>query len=467
MSLSSQNVDLDAIRGTLAAEVVLLLMPTSHDHLRVVARSGGPDDFPTEVVAPHGSVLARMVSARRSGRVPRLPLLSGTPSRGRPLGPSLVVPFVHPELGDAVLVVSRRQAARPFDDGDLDRAFRLAESLASPPQGITLLDLDALGGDATFRAAFEVSAAGMSLVDPGLRYRWVNTPLCQMLGRTRGGLVGTSVTDSVHPDHVGRALSFYGRLGRHDAGAVRDRLRFLRPDGGAVWADVGGSVVTTPTRSLLYVVQQFDVTAYQDVADDLAFRAMHDDMTGLANRALLRDRLQALLARAGRGGTRAVVFYLDIDRFKEVNDTWGHAAGDAVLTETARRLSSVVRAGDTVARYGGDEFVVAGEASGAADAALLARRIGVALRPDVDVGGRTIPLSVSVGFALSRPLDEPDDLVARADAVLLEAKRVRLLHVVGDGDVTHAAGGRGGAARAGGLTSVISLNGDGTDEPDA
>jgi diguanylate cyclase (GGDEF)-like protein/PAS domain S-box-containing protein len=428
---SPRKVDVDAIRASLDADAALLLVPVTYDRYRVAARAGALD-VPDEILAPHGSLLARIVSGLHPERVPRLPLISGTAARSRSFGPSLVVPAPLPGFGTGLLIVARKQPARAFEEAELERARALAATAAQPSPGLSLLDLDTLGGDATFREAFEVSAVGMSLVDPALRFRWVNGPLCDMLGRGRSELLGTPVTDTVHPDHLDRLTAFYERLrgGEHH---VRDRVRFQRPDGVTVWADVGGSVIETAPRSPLFLVQQFDVTAEQEVTDVLAHRAMHDEMTGLASRALLRDRLHALLARSVRGGSRAAVLFLDLDEFKAINDTWGHAVGDAVITETSRRIAAVVRAGDTVARFGGDEFVVAGEVSGPHEASQLATRIGVALRPPVDVGGgRKIAVSASIGVALSRPLDMPDDLVARADVSLLEAKRLRRLHLVAD-----------------------------------
>jgi len=139
-----------------------------------------------------------------------------------------------------------------------------------------------------------------------------------------------------------------------------------------------------------------------------------------------------VLARSYREGTRAVAFYLDVDRFKEINDRYGHAAGDVVLVQTARRLSAVVRAEDTVARIGGDEFVVAGHASGAAEASLMADRIGEALSPPIDLGVPAGPrhVTVSIGVALNGPLDGPADLIDRADRALLRAKQLRVPHVL-------------------------------------
>lgn len=275
----------------------------------------------------------------------------------------------------------------------------------------------------TFRAAFETSACGMSFVDDTLRYQWVNFPVCAMLGRSREELLGSRVEDAVDADQVERVVALFDRLRRGELRATRDRIRFRRPDGTVVWMEVGGSAVAGFTDPL-YLLQQFDVTAEQALAEDLAFRAMHDELTGLANRAHLRDRLRTDLARSERTGSRVAVFYLDLDHFRAINDEYGHAAGDTVLVEVARRLTEVVRSGDTVARVGGDEFVVAGTASSVEEASQLAMRIEAAMRPRHTSGGRSLPVTASVGVALNTPGDTPEELVARADLALLRVKRL-------------------------------------------
>ena len=420
---------LDSMRVALRADLALLLAPGDlPGRLRVMERAGeAAEHLPDEVLAPAGSSLARVVAGTLPSRLPRLALVTGQAAgRSRRLGPAIVIPARHPALGDVLVVVARQPPSRPFDDGDLAALRGLVGLTTAPAQPLDADDLATL----MLRAAFDVAPAGMSLVDTALSYQWVNVALCAMLGRDREELLTLSVTDVVHPDHRARAVALYERLHRGEA-AVRERLRFRRPDGGAVWADVGGSVFPGATDPRLYLVQQFDVTANQEHVDQLLHRAMHDDLTGLANRVLLRERLQAVLAR--RGDQRAVAFYLDLDGFKGVNDTYGHSAGDSVLRETARRLAAIVREGDTVARVGGDEFVVAGEVLDVDEAGQIARRIGEALRPCIDLDGRSIRVSVSVGVALSRPTDRPEDLVHRADLALLAEKGHPTLHLI-DGD---------------------------------
>ncbi|HWL35431.1 MAG TPA: sensor domain-containing diguanylate cyclase [Frankiaceae bacterium] len=372
----------------------------------------------------------------------------GGDARSRRLGPTLVVPAVHPVLGQTFVVVARGTPRRPFDEGDLDRVreFVAAASNGAPPRGAQAhvqavrvpprlplgalfavpaeppaeIRLEAVAGGSALRAAFDVAPAGMSLLDTALRYRWVNLALCATLGRDRHALLGLSVEDIVDPAHADRAAAFFARLRGGGSPGVRDRIAFARPDGRRVWADVGGSLFTAPGDPPLFLVQQFDVTADHDRAEELAHRAMHDDLTGLANRAVLRERLQLVLAR--RGEQRVVAFFLDIDGFKKFNDAYGHSVGDAVLCEVADRLAAVIRDGDTVARVGGDEFVVAGEVVDADEAGRIAERIAAAFRSPVPVGERALVVTVSVGVALSVPGDSPEDLVDRADQALLAEK---------------------------------------------
>ncbi len=425
MPLASPAPDVEALRHALSADAVLLLVPgIAPETLLVVARAGDTDGLPPDVVAPQGSLLARVLDGAHPGRVERLGLVSPRGAE-HALGPALLLPVGHPVLGDAVLLVARAARGRSFDETDIDRARAFTSGADEPP-----IDLDALGGDATFRKAFEAAAVGMSLVDDALRFRWVNGPLCEMLGRPRHDLLSRVVPDTVHPDHVDRAVTLYDRLRRGEVGHVRDRLRLRRPDDRPLWAEVGGSVVWGTTPAPLLLVQHFDVTEEQEAAEEYAFRAMHDVLTGLANRALLHDRLRTLLAHAQREGSRAVAFYLDVDEFKEINDRLGHAAGDRVLVEIGRRLAAVVRGGDTVARIGGDEFVIAGEASGSEEASRMAERIGAVMRTPIAVDGRSLNVSVSIGVALSGILESPEDLVDRADRALLRAKRLTRLHVV-------------------------------------
>jgi diguanylate cyclase (GGDEF)-like protein/PAS domain S-box-containing protein len=148
--------------------------------------------------------------------------------------------------------------------------------------------------------------------------------------------------------------------------------------------------------------------------------AVHDPLTGLANRTLLSDRLEHALARSEREGGRTGVLFIDLDGFKEVNDLYGHATGDAVLMELGRRLPAAVRPSDTVARLGGDEFVVVCEETDEAAALALGARLQETISPTVTVGDLELTVSASIGVALGR--EDPETLLANADTAVYRAK---------------------------------------------
>jgi diguanylate cyclase (GGDEF)-like protein/PAS domain S-box-containing protein len=148
--------------------------------------------------------------------------------------------------------------------------------------------------------------------------------------------------------------------------------------------------------------------------------ALHDPLTGLANRVLLRDRLEHALARSAREGEPTGVAFVDLDHFKAVNDLHGHASGDALLAELARRMRAAVRPADTVARYGGDEFVVVCEGVDADGLRHLGQRLLDAVRQPVTLGGTRHQISASVGLALG--LEDPDGLISAADDAVYGAK---------------------------------------------
>nr|WP_269205281.1 EAL domain-containing protein [Motilibacter aurantiacus] len=166
-----------------------------------------------------------------------------------------------------------------------------------------------------------------------------------------------------------------------------------------------------------------DVTERRAAERDAAHRATHDPLTGLPNRSLLLDRVNHAVARAQRHPATLAVLFLDLDHFKAANDTHGHPFGDELLRQVTHRLSSVVRPGDTLARYGGDEFVLLCEdLPRPEDAEHIALRILDSLERPVLVHGREVVQSASVGLAVAEPGTDASDLLARADGALLDAK---------------------------------------------
>ncbi|WP_448641985.1 diguanylate cyclase domain-containing protein [Geodermatophilus sp. URMC 63] len=208
-------------------------------------------------------------------------------------------------------------------------------------------------------------------------------------------------------------------------GRVRDaELAITRPGEPVRYLRSSGArVLGTDGRPAGAVIAVTDVTDQRELESRLRAAALHDALTGLPNRALLLDRIELALRAQERDGVPAALLYCDLDGFKTINDTLGHAAGDAALLRMSAVLRDTVRPGDTVARIGGDEFVVLcpGAATEAA-ARALAARIGRILDAPADGGPA---LHSSTGVALSRRGDTADDLLRRGDAAMYEVKRSR------------------------------------------
>ena len=190
-----------------------------------------------------------------------------------------------------------------------------------------------------------------------------------------------------------------------------------------------GALLLAPHRelaveemSLARAVANILATALARARDEERMRhdAVHDPLTGLANRLLLRDRLEHALARSERVGDETGVLFVDLDNFKHVNDAYGHAAGDAVLVKLGDRLQTAVRPADTVARLGGDEFVAVCEKVTEESAVALARRLQETIEVAVTVDGVEHELSASIGIALGHA--DPDALLGNADAAVYRAK---------------------------------------------
>jgi diguanylate cyclase (GGDEF)-like protein len=198
-------------------------------------------------------------------------------------------------------------------------------------------------------------------------------------------------------------------------------------DGSALAVLLIGIVLSLLLAMLVFVLATGRARALRLVGErtgELRHQALHDSLTGLPNRALIMDRIEQLLARNRRQGTSGAALYVDLDNFKDVNDTLGHAAGDRLLVSVAARLESALRNADTIGRMGGDEFVVLIDgASLEAAPELVADRLLNVMRRPFDLDGATMPLVVnaSVGIAMGDRTD-PGDLLRDADVALYEAK---------------------------------------------
>jgi diguanylate cyclase (GGDEF)-like protein/PAS domain S-box-containing protein len=190
-----------------------------------------------------------------------------------------------------------------------------------------------------------------------------------------------------------------------------------------MWVTIVGEVLPGGEVSWL-VISARDVTEWRHIHVDPAQQATHDELTGVATRSLLVEHVDIALARARRTGSAAAVIFVDLDDLKAVNDSFGHQAGDAVLTEVARRLRDSVRAIDTVARVGGDEFVVLFDGvDDEHEAEALATRVHAILESEpIDAEGSVVNVSASVGLAVSAGNEGANQLIGRADAAMYDAK---------------------------------------------
>ncbi len=193
------------------------------------------------------------------------------------------------------------------------------------------------------------------------------------------------------------------------------------------------------------VMNLHDVTDRKQIENQLVHHAFHDTLTDLANRSLLLDRLEHALNQAARTGIDPAVLYVDLDNFKAINDTLGHKAGDEVLCEVARRIEEALRAGDTLARIGGDEFVVLIEQSvdTMSDARAISERVLEELRSPFELTEHTVTLSASIGIAEASGDASADSLVRDADIAMYEAKsQGRARSVLYQPEMHHAAARR-------------------------
>jgi diguanylate cyclase (GGDEF)-like protein/PAS domain S-box-containing protein len=276
-----------------------------------------------------------------------------------------------------------------------------------------------------FELLATVVTSGILAADDHGQVEYANPAAIELFWSDLDRLLGHGWLAVVHPDDrdemaaaaaramaTGTHASATGRIDvlGHDRW-VRVRFHAMRDDGATV-----GWVATFD-----------DVTAEREASDELRRRATHDPLTNLPNRALLHDRLTFALARMRRNGGSVAVLYLDLDRFKGINDELGHAAGDKVLMAVADRIRATVRATDTAARIGGDEFVLVSEGSEVADVHRFAERLSEAIEAPLLLGDRVEHITVSIGGATtSDPSVDSRTLLGHADQAMYKAKRGRL-----------------------------------------
>ena len=274
-----------------------------------------------------------------------------------------------------------------------------------------------------FRRIVHCADEGIWEVDAMGHTSFVNPKMAELLGYAIEDMLGQPLARFM--DDEGRSMLERNIARRRHGVVERNEFKFIRSDGTDLWA----SVATNPIfdgagRYLGALALVNDVTRQRASAERIWHQANYDELTGLPNRHMFMDRLRQEMRRADRGAAFLALLFIDLDRFKEVNDRLGHAVGDRLLAEAAHRIKACVRATDTLARLGGDEFtVVLAGLDRVGSVERIAQAIIAALARPFDLDGERAEISGSLGIALY-PADarEIGDLLARADQAMYAAK---------------------------------------------
>jgi diguanylate cyclase (GGDEF)-like protein/PAS domain S-box-containing protein len=339
----------------------------------------------------------------------------------------LAIPICRGGVALGVLEVMRHQA-QVFGSSDEQVLAGLADVVA-----IAVANARALASVAAsehrVRNVYSAIACGILVQDAdgvilhanAVAEEIVGYQLDQMRGRSSAGL--WKVVDKNGAEQAPTQR----RVSRAAATGVAERnvtTCLIPPNGQRRWLMLNAVPVTDAEGRVQVVSSFIDITERKRAEDALAHQALHDDLTGLPNRILLHDRLDQTIAAARRDDTPLALLLMDLDHFKEINDTLGHHSGDELLRQVGFRLAAAVRSDDTVARLGGDEFAILLPGADLASAQRVAASVLEALQAPVYLDGRALGVSASIGIAL-RPAhgDDADVLLRRADIAMYVAKR--------------------------------------------
>jgi diguanylate cyclase (GGDEF)-like protein/PAS domain S-box-containing protein len=278
-----------------------------------------------------------------------------------------------------------------------------------------------------FRLAFEDNMAPMVFTDLQDCIIVANDAFCSMMGRTRAELIGFDSKPFTYPDDVGITEESHARFLQDEIRQVRYVKRYLHKDGRMIVAEVSKSPARDKTgKTMYFIISERDITEERLLTARLEYQALHDPLTGLANRALLDDRLELAHSRILRQGGHGALLLLDLDDFKGVNDTYGHLVGDQLLEGVARRLDAVTRTTDTLCRFGGDEFLYLAEGiAGPEEAEVIADRFLGSLDEPFAIAGLKLEQRASLGVVVwDSSNTEVSDVLRDADVALYEAKRL-------------------------------------------
>ncbi len=362
--------------------------------------------------------------ARWPGRLPD--------SRFDVLGSAVAVPLAGGGEVIGALLLARDRSEAPFTPDEVETVVRLGELSALVLQHARLVEQTELAARTIqeqkefYEVILHTIDTSIAVFDLQLRYVYAN-PSAVRDPELREWVIGRDDDD------------YCRRKGWDPAMAARrqEMMRKALQEKRMVEFE---EVIPTPTGEERYFLRRvcpvlnaqgevvrlirygLDITDRKRVELQLQYQALHDALTGLPNRTLFLDRLHQALERTPRTGTQVAVLFVDLDRFKLVNDSLGHAAGDQLLVEASKRLGACLRASDTLARLAGDEFVVLAEVQSPADAARIAERLLASVRPAFLLDGEEVYLTASIGIAVGDWTRRPEDLLREADTAMYRAK---------------------------------------------
>jgi diguanylate cyclase (GGDEF)-like protein len=228
----------------------------------------------------------------------------------------------------------------------------------------------------------------------------------------------------MHPDDAEASRGMLEMIMNGSGSDYTAERRYVRRDGTFMWGRVSVNPVRNAEGTVLYLIGHVqDITGRKQFEERLSYEATHDALTGLPLRGLLLDHLELAVAGGRRHGTKVAVLFIDLDRFKRVNDSLGHAAGDELLAEVAKRVRRAVRDIDTPGRFGGDEFVVVcPDLAGIRDVVAIAERIRHQLEQPFEIRNVQVFVGASIGIAVADDHSDPEGLLSQADTAAYRAK---------------------------------------------
>ena len=352
-------------------------------------------------------------------------------------GGTFVAPLVPHGLVKGVLALSSDGPLPPEMKSSVDQ---LGVAVGLALESLTAVEARLRQKDERLQALVQHSSDVVSVLDESGRIDYLSPSVERVFGHAAEALIGLPLLKVVHPDDFPSVIAVLSNVGGSKASDAVLECRVRHRDGS--WRDTESRVTNLLDEPAIHgvVLNMRDVSERKQLEARLVEQAFRDPLTGLANRALFNDRAAHALARRARGDKRVALLLLDLDNFKAVNDSLGHAAGDALLIETGKRLRACVRPADTVARLGGDEFaVLLEEVDGPGAAAVTAERISRAVRAPVALDASEVLPSASIGVAESGPGDDADALLRNADVALYAAKHQGIGRIEAYQPTMHAA----------------------------